>query len=73
MQLYSMFIQQDNKLNTKNADLNLRIAQESVAIATSAKRDSSSMKSIAVVTTLFLPGTFIAVSHHNAGSPSTLM
>ena len=51
----------------RNAELNLQVAQQSYAIASATKRDSSSMKSIAVVTTVFLPGTFVAVniSSHN--------
>jgi hypothetical protein len=33
-------------------------------IATEGKRDSSSMKTIAAVTMVFLPGTFVAVRIH---------
>lgn len=44
--VYSMIGQRDNKLN--------------IDIATSARRDSSAMQSIAVVTLIFLPGTFTA-------------
>ena len=38
------------------------MARDSKELAEASKRDSSSMKVIAVLTTLFLPGTFIAVS-----------
>lgn len=39
--------QTDNKLN--------------ISIASSTKKDSSAMKTVAVVTVIFLPGTFISV------------
>jgi len=39
------------------------MAQDSKEIAAASQRDSSSMKIIAMLTTLFLPGTFIAVSY----------
>lgn len=35
-------------------------ARYSAAIAVDSRRDSTSMKTIAVLTTLFLPGTFVA-------------
>lgn len=44
-----------NKLNT-------RIAQQNTHIALESKRDTSAMKAIAVLTMIFLPGTFFAVS-----------
>jgi len=45
------------------------MAQDSKEIAAASQRDSSAMKIIAMLTTLFLPGTFIAVSHlHFASS-----
>jgi uncharacterized membrane protein len=37
------------------------IARDSRALSAAAKRDSSAMKIIAILTTLFLPGTFVAV------------
>ena len=46
--------QRDNKLN-------IEIARDSKSIAVEGKRDSSAMKTIAVLTIVFLPGTFIAV------------
>lgn len=71
-----MFVQRDSKLNTqmaqdsrqlavdskRNAELNLEAARQSVIIASETRRDSSSMKSIAVLTMAFFPGTFVAVS-----------
>jgi len=38
------------------------VAEYSAAIAVSTKRDSTAMKTIAVLTTVFLPPTFVAVS-----------
>lgn len=52
----------------QNAELNLELAKESIVIASAAKRDSLSMKSITVLTTVFLPGTFVAVSIDDLGS-----
>lgn len=45
-QLYSMISQVDNRLNAK--------------MAAASSRDSAAMKTLAFLTTLFLPGTFIA-------------
>jgi len=45
--LYSFIAQIDNSLNAK--------------IAVSSARDSSAMKTLALITTLFLPGTYVAV------------
>jgi hypothetical protein len=44
----NLYVQRDNKLNQ--------------LIANASKRDSSAMKALAVVTMVFLPGTFVAVS-----------
>ncbi|KAK0661118.1 hypothetical protein DIS24_g2832 [Lasiodiplodia hormozganensis] len=51
--LYTLIGQRDSKLN-------LEMAHDSRRLASASKRDSSSMKTIAVLTTVFLPGTFIA-------------
>jgi hypothetical protein len=40
---------------------NMKISQSNLEIASTAKRDGSQMKSIAVMTMTFLPGTFVAV------------
>jgi len=48
VKLYSFTAQIDNSINAK--------------IAVSSARDSSAMKTLALVTTVFLPGTYIAVS-----------
>ncbi|KAL7960807.1 hypothetical protein V8C34DRAFT_275779 [Trichoderma compactum] len=42
--------------------INVSLAQDSREMAVSSKQDSSAMKIIALLTTFFLPGTFIAVS-----------
>ena len=51
--VYNFIAQRDNKLN-------IEVARDSKAIAAASKRDSSAMKTIAVLTIVFLPGTFIA-------------
>ncbi|PVH70525.1 hypothetical protein DL98DRAFT_436891, partial [Cadophora sp. DSE1049] len=48
--LYSLVAQIDNRLNAK--------------MSASSNRDSTAMKTLAFITTLFLPGTFVAVSTH---------
>jgi hypothetical protein len=52
-QVYQFMAQKDSKVNISLAETSTTIAQES-------KKDSSSMKSIAVLTMCFLPGTFLA-------------
>jgi Mg2+ and Co2+ transporter CorA len=47
-------------LNQANTSTNLTIAHDTRTIAVASKRDSSSMKILAVVTTAFLPGAFVA-------------
>jgi hypothetical protein len=51
---FSIGSQVDNRTNLQIAELTSKISQE-------AKRDSSSMITIAAVTMVFLPGTFISV------------
>ena len=46
--------------NKKDQRISIAIAKASREIAVESKRDSSSMKTIAAVTMLFLPGTFVA-------------
>ena len=52
---YNLANQNDNRNNIEIARLTKDIAQES-------RKDSSSMITIAVLTMLFLPGTFVSVS-----------
>ncbi len=50
-----------NLANQGDSRINIDIARTSKAIAEETKRDSSSMITIAAVTMLFLPGTFVSV------------
>ncbi|KAH3538819.1 hypothetical protein KXW20_001595, partial [Aspergillus fumigatus] len=48
-------------LNTQRDNLlNLRLAKYSARIADQALKDSTSMKTIAILTLVFLPGAFVA-------------
>lgn len=49
-----MISQQDSRIN-------ISIAEDSKKIAAAAKRDSSAMKTVSMLTLVFLPGTFVAV------------
>ena len=49
-----------NLVNQHDSQVNATIATESAAIAREARSDSSSMKTIAALTMVFLPGTYIA-------------
>ncbi|KAI9783434.1 MAG: hypothetical protein M1816_001408 [Peltula sp. TS41687] len=51
--IFNYIMQRDNELNMQIARSSERIAEES-------RRDSSSMKTIAVLTLVFLPGTYVA-------------
>lgn len=58
------------RLAQRDTELSLGLARTSAETAVATKRDSSSMKVIAVLTTLFLPPTFIAVSLSYVGELS---
>ncbi|KAK0641947.1 hypothetical protein B0T16DRAFT_449256 [Cercophora newfieldiana] len=58
--IYNFTGQQDNKLNLRIAKINTEIGKASAETALEAKKDSTAMKGIAVITMLFLPGTFMA-------------
>ncbi|MCJ1267883.1 hypothetical protein MMC22_007769 [Lobaria immixta] len=49
-----------NLIAKEDADLNIDLAKDQKTIALASKRDSSSMKTIALMTIAFLPGTFFA-------------
>ena len=51
-----------NLIAQRDQNTNIEIADEMRQLAEEAKKDSTSMKAIAVVTMLFLPGSFAAVS-----------
>jgi hypothetical protein len=55
LQTYNFLAQKDNMLN-------IEVARDSKLIALASSRDSMSMKTIALLTIAFLPGTFVAVS-----------
>jgi hypothetical protein len=41
--------------------LNIEVARDSKVIALASSRDSTAMKTVAILTIAFLPGTFVAV------------
>ena len=45
--------------------MSVEVAKDSKSIAAASKRDSSAMKSIALLTMLFLPATFVSVQYHD--------
>ena len=47
-------------ITSKEARLNLAIATENRALVSATKEDSTAMKTLAIVTVLFLPGTFVS-------------
>lgn len=65
--IFNLMIQRDNQLNLTIAEhsrrlnkVNTEIATSSAKIAEESRRDSASMKTIAVLTLLFLPATSVA-------------
>jgi len=58
-----------NHLAHKSNQINLSLAESSRHIAMDAQKDSAVMKSIAVLTMIFLPATYIAVGHSNSLVP----
>src|SRR5262249_29160285 len=54
LQVYNYIAQRANKIN-------IETARDSKSIAVASKRDSASMKTLSILTMVFLPGTFIAV------------
>ncbi|CAG8956244.1 hypothetical protein HYFRA_00003624 [Hymenoscyphus fraxineus] len=51
--LFNLIAQEDNKINTD-------LSKDTKELATASKHDSSALKVVAFLTTLFLPGTFVA-------------
>jgi hypothetical protein len=49
-------------MTAKDSLVNIGLAADSKQIATATKKDGSAMKTIAVLTMVFLPGTYVAVS-----------
>lgn len=60
--LFNLINQADTQINIGLAKDSKELAKDSKELAAASRRDSSAMKIIAVLTTLFLPGTFVAVS-----------
>jgi hypothetical protein len=58
IQVHGLF----NLIAQRDQHTNIAIARDSRTLAEESKRDSTSMKAIAAVTMVFLPGTFTAVS-----------
>lgn len=61
-QIYAMSSQRDNAMSREMTVISNSISSDSKQIALAAARDSAAMKSIALLTTFFLPATFVAVS-----------
>lgn len=55
--MYELF----NRISQKDSELNYGMAADTKEISIATKRDSSSMKVVALLTTIFLPGTFVSV------------
>ncbi|ETS76471.1 hypothetical protein PFICI_11858 [Pestalotiopsis fici W106-1] len=51
--IFSLISSEENRISR-------RVAEESAKVAISSKRDSMAMKTVAVLTMIFLPGTFVA-------------
>ncbi|KAI9838488.1 MAG: hypothetical protein M1838_004562 [Thelocarpon superellum] len=49
-----------NLMMQKDNAINIEVAKDSKSIASASKRDGTAMKTIAIVTILFLPGTYIS-------------
>jgi hypothetical protein len=56
-----MLSQRDNRINLAISRDNVMLTKSSLQMARMAKADSSAMKTLAIVSTLFLPGTFFSV------------
>lgn len=56
----SSYAQVFGLLTHEDAEVNLRVAYGNMDIARAARNDSSAMKTIALMTMIFLPGTFFA-------------
>ncbi len=60
--LTTLTIEVYNFMAQKGNMINIALAADSKLIAIATKKDSSAMKTIALLTMIFLPGTFVAVS-----------
>ena len=60
----TLLLHRDARLTMLITRQNIDIAESSRSTAQATRLDSQSMKTIAILTMVFLPGTFVAVSHH---------
>lgn len=60
LQLFNLIAQADTKANVELAKTSKELTEANLETARAAKRDSEAMKTIAIMTMLFLPGTFFA-------------
>ncbi|KAK5719743.1 hypothetical protein LTR17_015194 [Elasticomyces elasticus] len=58
--VYTMLSQRDNRINRQMSEASIRLTKASVSLARTAKADSSAMKTLALIGTIFLPGTFLS-------------
>ena len=58
--VYNLIAQRDNKDSLAMAELQTELARIQTAIANTTKEDSYAMRTIAVMSILFLPGTFVS-------------
>lgn len=61
-QIFNLVVQRDQAIAIATGRANLEIAQTSRQIAEATMRDSAAMRTIAILTMIFLPGTAVAVS-----------
>jgi len=59
--MYSLIEQKESRTHIEYADASSRIAAQNQKIAELTRRDSIDMRIVAMVTFIFLPGTFTAV------------
>ncbi|KAK3650334.1 hypothetical protein LTR56_006310 [Elasticomyces elasticus] len=58
--VYTMLSQRDNHISHRMNKDSMTLTQASVSLARTAKADSSAMKTLALIGTIFLPGTFLS-------------
>lgn len=58
----NMWLQEWNNIGQSNTKTNLDISNSNLEIAKAAREDGQQMRSIALLTMIFLPATFVAVS-----------
>jgi heme/copper-type cytochrome/quinol oxidase subunit 2 len=60
LQLFNLIAREDTKASIELTKTSKRLTEANLAVARAAKNDSGAMKTISVMTMLFLPATFIA-------------